>query len=264
MQKKIRTQIFGIMSLIPLIIGLFGGVFLQKYYQVGNVLPDIRNNLGITTNTPSPTNTLTPTPTNPKITETPTATILPPFFMFVGDSLTRGSGASDWAHTYPSQTMALIGVQNYINFGIGGSKITDLNQVVSTSIDLLINPAYQFVLLVWIGANDLGTPLSTFSGELESYWRERRAAGFKIIAFTVLPQGGINPKENERAAMNDWIRSNWATYCDVLVDVAVVNELQDPTNLTYYRKDQEHLTDAGYALVAKLAAQEVSKQNYGR
>ena len=114
-------------------------------------------------------------------------------------------------------------------------------------------------MLVWIGANDQAMPISTFTKDLEFYWQECRAAGFKIIAFTVLPRGDKTAYENTRVAINDWIRTNQANYCDGLADVAAAPELQDPTNLIYFNKDQVHLTDAGYGIVANLVSQEVSK-----
>jgi hypothetical protein len=75
-------------------------------------------------------------------------------------------------------------------------------------------------LLVWIGANDQAMPISTFTKDLEFYWQERRAVGFNIIAFTVLPRGDKTAYENTRVAINDWIRTNQANYCDGLADVA--------------------------------------------
>ncbi len=258
-QEKRKQRIFISIILISLFIGLFGGVLWQKYFPVGNTLLSIRSNLGIATSTPNPTNTLSPTLTSQNIIGTLEAKGISPFIMFIGDSLTYGSGASDVAHRYPFQAMALIGGHNFINLGIGSANIKDLNDHVSTSIDQLVNPSYKFILPVWIGANDGTTPISTFTKDLAFYWQERRAAGFKIIAFTVLPQGEERAFEKTQVAMNDWIRANWASYCDGLVDVAAAPELQDPTNLIYFNKDKVHLTDAGYEIVAKLVSQAVAK-----
>jgi lysophospholipase L1-like esterase len=102
-------------------------------------------------------------------------------------------------------------------------------------------------------------PIPTFTKDLEFYWQKCRAAGFTIIAFTVLPRHEKTAYENTRDAMNDWIQTNQANYCDGLADVAAAPELQYPTNLIYFNKDQVHLTDAGYGIVTNLVSQEVSK-----
>jgi len=59
--------------------------------------------------------------------------------------------------------------------------------------------------------------------------------------------------------MNEWIRANWSTYYDGLVDVAAAPELQDPNNPTYFQPDTVHLTTAGYRVVATLAAKEMMR-----
>jgi hypothetical protein len=102
-------------------------------------------------------------------------------------------------------------------------------------------------------------PIPTFTKDLKFYWQERRAAEFTIIAFTVLPRRDKTTYENKRVAMNDWIQTNQANYYDGLADVAAAPELQYPTNLIYFNKDQVHLTDAGYGIVTNLVSQEVSK-----
>jgi lysophospholipase L1-like esterase len=256
MQQKKRNRLFIFIILVFLFFGLFSGVLWEKYFPVGDTILSIRNELGMATFTPNPTSTLSPTLASQNIIGTLQAKGVSPFFVFVGDSLTCNKEAGDVPNRYPSKTMSIIGSYNFINLGISSANVEDLNTYESTNIDQLVNQSHKFVLLVWIGANDYATPLSAFTQDLTAYWQKRRAAGYKIIAFTVLPRGDKSPLE--QVAMNDWIRDNWKSYCDGLVDVAVVPELQDPTNLDYFNKDEIHLTDAGNTIVAKLVSQAVA------
>jgi len=59
--------------------------------------------------------------------------------------------------------MGMINSNNYINIGISGSGIAGIARDLSNNVDALINPQYKFILLVWVGANDLSTRLSTFT-----------------------------------------------------------------------------------------------------
>ncbi|MBE3038694.1 MAG: SGNH/GDSL hydrolase family protein, partial [Chloroflexi bacterium] len=177
----------------------------------------------------------------------------PSIYVFEGDSLTLGTTGSP--NSYPTKTMVLINQSNFVNSGANGAGIAHLITDAVTVIDPLI-AANIATLLVWIGANDQHYVPATWEADLAAYWQARRTAGFdKIIAFTVLQRGDVNGHEIQRLAMNTWIRANYATYCDALVDVAADARLDDCTDPTYFEQiSQVHLTTAGYAAVAELAA----------
>jgi lysophospholipase L1-like esterase len=190
----------------------------------------------------------------PLVPPVPTQDGFSALYLFDGDSLTWGSGSTDSAHTYPSQCMALIDQTTFVNSGVPGAGIEELNADAATLVDTLLGQYQENFLLVWIGANDQWSA-SVFETGLLTYWQARRAAGWdQIIAFTVIKRGDGYANEVQRALMNTWIRANWATYCDALVDVDADTRLQTPTDETYFYTDHVHLNNAGYAVVAGLAA----------
>ncbi|HEV8544344.1 MAG TPA: hypothetical protein VGR78_18295, partial [Verrucomicrobiae bacterium] len=85
-----------------------------------------------------------------------------------------------------------------------------------------------------------------------AYWRRARQAGYKVGAFTIIPAAtDQNNLMVRRFALYDLIRSAPAEY-DVLFDVALLPELQDPTNTSYFKPDGVHLTALASQAIANL------------
>lgn len=152
--------------------------------------------------------------------------------------------------------------------------------MVSTA-PTLVDPRYNIagtgkqIVLIWGGTNDIingGTPAATYANAVQ-YGMDRKALGWKVIFYTMLPRGTIPGIETNRQTLNALLLADFPTptaftniytgaaWADVLVDVgadATIGVPGSQFNLTYYSPDQIHLTNAGYTVVAGYAKQALS------
>lgn len=186
--------------------------------------------------------------------------------VFDGNSLTFGTNASA-RYNYPEQTYRLLGVPwNYSgNFGVGGQTTPEMSSDASSQIDTLIKSGHTNVLVAWEITNDLfwgsnhTTPASpaTAIANFKSYCSARRAAGWKVIAVTVLPRSNGDANfESYRATCNAELLNgaNIGVNWDVVADIAsdpVLGPAANTANTAIY-PDGVHLNDAGYGIVAGI------------
>jgi lysophospholipase L1-like esterase len=192
--------------------------------------------------------------------------------IFDGNSLTAGQDSTT-GNDYPSQVLALLGSGwTGQNFGVSGQTTTQMSSDAATQIDPLYSTATYLDnwLAAWEVTNDLyfGASATTAYNNYVSYCQARRAAGWKVIAVTVLPRsnsGTPSSFETDRQTCNTNIRANWSTFADVIADVAAdarIGDAGDETNPTYYyisgtADTRVHLVDAGYAIIARHVANAV-------
>lgn len=189
------------------------------------------------------------------------ALTVPKFILCDGDSLTSGIGATG-GNTYPAQLLALLGTTwSMIETGISGQTAVQMEADAATEIDGQLNTlSAKTILLAWGGTNDLyfGASAATAYSNYVTYCTNRRLAGWKVVAFTILPRSAGSPPvgfEASRQTFNTSVRTNWATFADALADVGVngtIGPAGAELNITYY-DDRFHLTSAGYAIVAGIA-----------
>jgi hypothetical protein len=101
--------------------------------------------------------------------------------------------------------------------------------------------------------NDLITNTLDAATATANYWTycdARQAAGWRVVAMTVLTSGA-DPEGGEIAAINASIRAGWASHADALADVAADARLTDYTDAVYFHGDNIHLSDAGSAVFAE-------------
>lgn len=174
-----------------------------------------------------------------------------------GDSLTYGEKtATPWSQSYPAQLAGQINA-SVINLGIPGMRIDQLASVAAWRVDgLLSQVPGRNVLVVLGGTNDLAqaATAATVESRLQSYCAARKAAGWTVAVQTIMPAGGTTPAgfEVQRAIVNPWLRANWPSFADVLVDLAAEPRLQTTTNTTYFYSDGVHLSATGYGVIAEL------------
>jgi hypothetical protein len=176
-----------------------------------------------------------------------------------GDSITGGFGYSYPYLFGPNASPALYGV----DYAVSGSGIPTLN-ARAAQIDGIIPPnatGRKFILSVLIGANDLstgysgpgGTGVSGWLADLGTYLDARRAAGWKVVLCTVLPQtaAGFNAARN---TANTTLRTWVGTHADALADFAA-----DPTmgpdsaaSDTSLYADGTHPTNAGQVILESV------------
>ncbi len=178
--------------------------------------------------------------------------------IFDGDSLTLGT---DDNNSYPNQFLGLIAGTSYFSYiyGIGGQTLAQMEADAAAQIDVLYQSGRKNVVFCWGGENDLITQTAaTTITRLETYCSNRQAAGFQVIVFTLLPNGGDVPPtyEADRQTVNTSIRANWENYADALCDVGgneFIGDAGDEHDTTYFNVDEVHLNATGYGIVAALA-----------
>ena len=182
-----------------------------------------------------------------------------------GDSLTRGHGGTI---PYPEQLASLLGSGwRTINLGVDSQKITDMQSDAITQVDRARKTTLtKQMITVWGGTNDLyfGGSEATLQANYQTYCANRQTAGFQVVTTTMLPRSDASTPgtfETDRQAFNTWLRANYATFADVLADVAAdtrIGEAGDETNRTYYAGDNVHLNDTGYGIVAGIVRTAIS------
>lgn len=191
------------------------------------------------------------------------------FYHFVcdGDSLTAGSGSTG-GNTYPKQLADKFLADDsarciYSAFGVAGQTLTQMESDAATQIDVL-KDTLQDTLICWGGVNDLGTEPATTKETVYAryltYCTNRKAAGWKVYALTMLVQGyyARATYEADRLWINNKIRTELSLVVDGIVDVASDARLSDYTDLTYFDDDLIHLNNTGYGVVKDLVYNEVS------
>lgn len=187
-----------------------------------------------------------------------------PVLMFEGDSLTYGFNASSGSGTtggttYPGRVMAALGGSyTSVNSGVAGQTINQMD-TDAVNVDKFIDRlATGNVCCFWGGTNDLaaGTALATVESRYQTYCADRQAYGWTVVAFTMMDRIDFTSgQRTDHDTFNTWLRANYTTFADALVDVAAAAQLSPAgsgANPTYY-SDGVHLTDAGYQVVADLA-----------
>jgi hypothetical protein len=187
---------------------------------------------------------------------------------FDGNSLTEGQGATAGGD-YPDQLYSLlvsagVTLASRPNFAVGGQTTAQMESDAVTQIDpYLSTGSGAHILFAWEIGNHLAVTgnISTVETAFQNYCAERREAGWKVVVITNPPRNSTTAGYGSNVAAyntalqtcNTWLRANWTSFADGIVDIAADSRLSDYTNATYYYTDQIHLSNNGYAVVAELA-----------
>jgi len=179
-----------------------------------------------------------------------------------GNSLTYGTGASDPAtESYPAQLAALQPGWTVKNFGAPSNTTAQRATAAPTEIDTYYGDGRpKNVAVLWEITNDLyfGGVVADAITRYVSWCQGRQAAGYSVVAATVLPRsdaGTPGSFEADRQTANTYIRANWASFADALADVAAdtrIGDAGDELDTTYYNADKVHLNATGYGVVAGI------------
>lgn len=158
---------------------------------------------------------------------------------------------------YPSQLAALTGLPA-INVGESGAQSGYLDTNYATRTGSQFSATTANVLIVEVGINDIynGGTVATIDASIRSYCAKARATGFKVYLQTITPSNGYgwtSGWESIRQAVNTDRRSNWASYCDGLIDTAANPALSNTADGTHYQSDQLHWTTLTDSIVAGMA-----------
>ena len=169
-----------------------------------------------------------------------------------GDSLSEESIIITWGQELFLQPN-WNGKFNKRNVARGGEAIIQMvDEFESQVLPYATQPGRNY-LFIWGGAREIKQRSGEAAfADLQTYWAMGRKAGFKIVTFTILPNGEPTPQVPvRRARLNELIRGAHDEY-DFLIDVAQHPLLQDPYNATYYRPDLVHLWREGNVLIAEM------------
>lgn len=205
-------------------------------------------------------------------------------YVFAGDSLTFGQNSTGTTNDWPSKyvnSKITAGTYFLMNTGFPGHTFTNMSVRANSESGLknFFYPTAGVVLWIMGGTNDIihdEIDATTCYNRLKAYVTGVIATGkfSAVYVNTIPPTGYPNPGGGTFAsviqAYNNLIRAGGAPGGDLLsLGIAAVNNLQananfDDTpanvttvtsNATYYNTtDKTHLTDAGYDLIAGLAA----------
>jgi hypothetical protein len=194
-----------------------------------------------------------------------------PFFrpgvvVWDGGSIISGHGA-DLGFEFPVQTLAMVprACRSYVS-PTGSAKVADMLAEAPYEVDAHHDSSADLnVCLVQVGGGDFrrGLTAAQVFEALRSYCLARRAAGFRVLVLTVLPSNRPETFEAIRLAYDAMLRDGWSQFADGLVDIAAdtrIGETGDELDAQFYLGDQLHLTNAGNAVMASVAAPVLSAQ----
>ena len=186
-------------------------------------------------------------------------------YVFSGDSITQGVGGNV---PYPDQFTANTG-KNSVNIGLSGDTAQDANANYSSQIAPSYNASTANAIVFFYGINDLlalGHTDTQLRSDIVSLVGKAHTTGYYTMISTLLPCdavsfGWTSTMEGYRVAYNSWLRTNWATFANGLMDFGAIGELQDPSD--YHYADKLHPTDRGMRPLAELVRTRFGIANVG-
>jgi lysophospholipase L1-like esterase len=177
--------------------------------------------------------------------------------VFEGDSITDPTnGVTAASKYYALAQNAITPFPQGANDAVSGSGIATVVSRATTVDGWFSQVSGTRVLMLLIGANDMGDGAATFEANLKAYCLARKAAspGLKVVVATLLPQTttGFN---TFRDAVNALIYADTSGWYDALADFAA-NETMGcdacAASTTYF-PDGEHPSIAGHAILGPIA-----------
>ena len=192
--------------------------------------------------------------------------------VFDGDSLTKGSGATN-TQNYPiyikNKLQILCNTLTFNSFGVSGQSTIDMLADASTQIDPLVDNAKTNIIVAWDDVNAIlndGRTAQQNFDDFETYFSERKTAGFNIgiLILGYYPRLKLDDTYNQptwndtlfdiqeayRELERNAVNPSW----DVLVDLTIHPQLGGDRgqylNTTLFN-DSVHLTSSGYDAVGE-------------
>lgn len=194
---------------------------------------------------------------------------LPFRIVAIGSSSTQGTGATSPAMSYPAQLQRLFDAAFHgrpavtvLNRGVAGDDIDDM--VKRLGADVL---AQHPDLVIWqAGSNDSlrGVPLDRFEAELRSGVEAIRATGAEVVLME--PQWSpVIERADSKSRFVDAVREVGAEdHVGVVRRFALMQRWMDDGIVTapaLVGPDGLHMTDRGYALLAKAVLDQIEAES---
>lgn len=130
-----------------------------------------------------------------------------------------------------------------------------------TMIDGILSSApsgTMCILAPLIGANDLTSDTATWLSNYAAYCDGRRAAGWKVVVCTVLPQNGNATFNANRATVNAAMTGSWVgVHCDAIADYAADATMGGDDSYTNFPSrwaDGVHPNNSGHDILMPILA----------
>ncbi|MEM0935730.1 MAG: GDSL-type esterase/lipase family protein [Pseudomonadota bacterium] len=183
----------------------------------------------------------------------PPAAIYPGKIIFDGNSIVNGFNVNP-GEDFPTLVADLTGAA-VIEVGVNSHTTAERRAANDTA------PHYApgSTAVLFEITNDLyfGADAATAQANYQGWCEDVRGLGYAVFACTVLPRsnpGTPTSFENDRQTVNAWLRANYGSFADGLIDFAAdssIGDAGDETNRTYYA-DDVHPGPAGHAVLAEL------------
>jgi lysophospholipase L1-like esterase len=182
-----------------------------------------------------------------------------------GDSIGWGYGVPSyqcWAYRMLPLLESIGPRLRLLNLGIPASNLDQETTAYNSTIAPLVSPQRQRqVMINQGGTNSIAFGADSAATVLAKYYAlcdSARAAGYKVVACTVLPRsdGGIRGTfEADRATFNADVLANWASHADALANFAGIAGLgaAGDSNGANYQADHVHPNVLGHALAATVS-----------
>ena len=188
-------------------------------------------------------------------------------FLAAGDSLTYGYGLTNPLFQNYENYISDSTYAKY-NFGFTGAGIGPPGGINghAPQMDGDYQPFAKNVLGAVMGINDLyGTTGSAEGAALATFCQARQATGWKVLVGTqpkFASCTGNSTCETNRQAYNTWIKANWRSFADGLVDLdAVISPNYTGSASAYYDSDG-HWSALGNQIVGGLFNAALSQLNF--
>lgn len=195
-------------------------------------------------------------------------------FVYEGDSISRGGGTSITKHYNKfDHSTRFPGRMIVTEKGVDGSTLDTVEGRAAAVDALLANVPWRTaaILTCNVGTNDSGSGSysgnsSAFLTAYANYCDARRAAGWKVVIYSVTPSGLRATPDAWRTTLNATTRTWVGTHCDAYADLdteATMGLWATTQNATYY-PDTVHISQAGYDLLYALTKPAVLGQTVAR
>lgn len=186
-----------------------------------------------------------------------------------GNSLTFGANFSAGSDSsYPKKLGVLLPAARVMNFGVNGQLTLDMINDYASEIAPQYRADSFSVLVAWEIGNTIwvGWPTDTAKNQIQRYCEMGRATGYKVIVATA-PYRGVatfTPGGDNQATynakldtVNNWVRSNYTSWADAIVNMDQDNRVNDFNDTTYRDADKIHYKGPGYQVIATLVKNQI-------
>lgn len=179
-----------------------------------------------------------------------------------GDSRSTGNPTNLWPLATVNYARRQFGIEfNYLNNAVAGYGFTAMEDRAA-ELDTHIIADVANVLIVWCGVNDYTQTAEWLYTHMEDYCAARQAAGWYVMACTEIGCHRANHVANDwntvkMPGFNTYLRNNWETFADRLVDLGAISVLTvDTTDQRYFDAEYIHpRLDGARAVQTEMVAQ---------